>query len=222
MWSCSLDRLLPGLWPPHPSAVACWNTQKRTKPSADAWAIDPRVRVVPSFLRASLFQSVCVKRRWWCVSCGSMNFFFEFFTSCRMPLLGAFSCRPIVSTEASAARMPSLILWMSPTGYCCREKQNSLVVLEYTSSRVWFLYGNYYKMEITSAVSWRISSKLIFASCVGYFDLVWSRTRMRGGILYYFYLLGCVLIRSTSTHMISYVRTWGLLRLIFHWNSSFS
>ena len=110
-----------------------------------------------------------------------------------MPLLGAFSCRPMVSPEASAARMPSLILWLSPTGYCCREKQNSSVVLEYTSSRVWF--------EKTSAVRWRISSKLIFASCVGYFRLVWSKTRMRCGILHYVYLLGCVLNQSTRTHM---------------------
>ena len=34
---------------------------KRTKPSADTWAIDPWVRVVPSFLCASLFQRVCVR-----------------------------------------------------------------------------------------------------------------------------------------------------------------
>ena len=34
---------------------------KRTKPSADTWAIDPSVHVVPSFLWASMFQSVCVR-----------------------------------------------------------------------------------------------------------------------------------------------------------------
>ena len=34
---------------------------KRTKPSSDTWAIDPWVRVVPSFLCASFFQSVCVR-----------------------------------------------------------------------------------------------------------------------------------------------------------------
>ena len=34
---------------------------KRTKPSADTWEIDPWVRVVPSFLYAFLFQSVCVR-----------------------------------------------------------------------------------------------------------------------------------------------------------------
>ena len=39
-----------------------------------------------------------------------------------MPLLGAFSCRPSVSPEPSVARMAILILlWLSPTGYCCRE-----------------------------------------------------------------------------------------------------
>ena len=61
MWSCSLDLLrLPRLWPPHPSAVAYCNT-RRTKPSADTWAIDPWVRVVSFCLCASLFQSVCVR-----------------------------------------------------------------------------------------------------------------------------------------------------------------
>ena len=59
-------------------------------------------------------------------------------TRYRMPLLGAFSYRPSVSPEPSAGRMPLLILWLSPTGYCCRERQNSSFVLEYTSSRVWF------------------------------------------------------------------------------------
>ena len=43
--------------------------------------------------------------------------------------------------------MPVLILWLSPTGYCCRERQNSLFVLEHTSSRVWFLYSNYCKIK---------------------------------------------------------------------------
>ena len=49
---------------------------KSTKPSADTWAIDPSwMRVVPSFLCASLFQSLCVRvERWWRVSCGNMKF----------------------------------------------------------------------------------------------------------------------------------------------------
>ena len=67
---------------------------------------------------------------------------FVIFTRYRMPPLAAFSCRPSVSSEPFAARMPLLILWLSPTGYCCRERQNSLFVLEYMSSRVWFLYSN--------------------------------------------------------------------------------
>ena len=57
-----------------------------------------------------------------------------------MPLLGTFSFRPSVSPEPSAARMPLLILWLSPAGYRCRERQKSIFVLEYyTSSRAWFL-----------------------------------------------------------------------------------
>ena len=64
-----------------------------------------------------------------------------------MPPLGAFSYRPSVSPEPSASYMPLLILWLSPAGYCHRERQNSLLVLEYTSSRVWFLYSNYCKIK---------------------------------------------------------------------------
>ena len=58
-------------------------------------------------------------------------------TAC-LSLLGAFCCRPSASPEPSAARMRLLMLWLSPTGYCCRERHNSLFVLEYASSRVWF------------------------------------------------------------------------------------
>ena len=68
--------------------------------------------------------------------------YFVIFTRYRMPLLEAFSCRPSVSPEPSAARMPLLILWLSPTGYCCRERQNSIFVLKCTSGRAWFLYSN--------------------------------------------------------------------------------
>ena len=64
-----------------------------------------------------------------------------------LPLLGAFSCRPSVCPQPSAARMPLLTLWLSPTGYGCRERHNSLFVLEYTSSRVWFLYSNCYTVK---------------------------------------------------------------------------
>ena len=189
MWSCSLD-LLISVARALASTLICFSIlryTKRTKPSADMWAIDPWVRVVPSFLCASLFQSVCVRVGDDVFLVATWNVFVTFFTWYRMPLLGAFSCRPSVSPEPSAARMPLLILWLLPTGYRCRERQNSSFVPEYTSSRVWFLYSNCYKNKNkNSAVRSRISSKLVFASCVGYFDLVWIKTRMRCGILYYF------------------------------------
>ena len=53
-------------------------------------------------------------------------------TRYRRPLLGACSCRPSVSPEPSnsAARKTLLILWLSPRNYSCRERQNSLFVLE--------------------------------------------------------------------------------------------
>ena len=50
-----------------------------------------------------------------------------------MPLRGVFFT-PSVSPEPSAARMPLLILRLSLTGYCYRERQNSLFVLEFTST----------------------------------------------------------------------------------------
>ena len=125
-----------------PSAVAYCNTlkyTKRTKPSADTCAIDPWVRVVSSFLCASLIQSVFVRVGDYVFLVATWNLF-VIFTRHRMPLLGAFSCRPSVPPEPSAARMPWLILWLSPTGYCSGERHNnSLFVLECTSSRVWFL-----------------------------------------------------------------------------------
>ena len=71
---------------------------KMTKPSAaDRWAIDPWVRVVPSFLYASLFQSVCVRVGDNVFLESTWNLFVMFFTGYRMPLLGAFSCRPSLS-----------------------------------------------------------------------------------------------------------------------------
>ena len=101
-----------------------------------------------AFVSLRVLVSKCMRTsRWWCVSCGNMKFICDFFYQYRMPLLGAFSCRASVSPDPSAARMPLLILWLSTTRYCCRETQNSLFVLENTSSRVWFLYSNYYKIK---------------------------------------------------------------------------
>ena len=123
---------------------------KRTKPSSDTWAINPWVRMVPSFLCESLFQSVCVRVGDDVFLVATWNLFVIFFIRYCMPLLGAFSCRPSVSPEPSAARMQLLMLWLSPTRYCCRERQKSLLVLEYTSSRVCFLYSNYHKIKNVS------------------------------------------------------------------------
>ena len=78
---------------------------KRTKPSADTWAMDPWVRVVPSFLCASLFQSACVRVGDDVFLVATWNLF-VIFTKYRMLLLGAFSYRRSVSPEPPAARMP--------------------------------------------------------------------------------------------------------------------
>ena len=86
---------------------------KRTKPSADTWAIDPWVRVVPSFLCASLFQSICLRVGDYVCLMATWNLVVKFF---RVPRAStrAFSCRPSVSPEPSAARMPLLISGCHP------------------------------------------------------------------------------------------------------------
>ena len=52
-----------------------------------------------------------------------------------MPLLGAVSCRPSGSPEASVG--VNDIVAFTHAGYCVRERYSSLFVLDYASSRVW-------------------------------------------------------------------------------------
>ena len=114
------------------STPICWGIlqyTKRSKPSADTWTIDPRVCVVPSFVCASLFQSVCVRVGDYVFLVATLNYLWYLTRYC-LPLLEVFSCRSIVSPELAAARIPLLILLLSPTGYCCRERQNSAFVLD--------------------------------------------------------------------------------------------
>ena len=201
---------------------------KRTKPSADTWAIDPWVRVVPSFLCASLFQSVCVR-------VGDDVFLvatwklFVIFTTYRMPPLGAFSCRPTVSPESSAARMPLLILWLSPTRYCCRERHNSLFVLEHTSSRVGFSSNMRRKLVGLRRMILVFICIFYATRTTRYFSRVWyvhTRTLYEAkqgcGVVSCTTFSYCVLIQSNRTHMTSYVCTWGLLLLIFHGKTYFT
>ena len=101
-----------------PSAVSYCKTLKGPSqaPTREPY-VDPWVRKMPSFLCASLFQSVCVRVGDDVLLVATWNRnLFVMFTRYRMPLLGAFSCRPSVSPETSAARMPLLIMWLSPTG----------------------------------------------------------------------------------------------------------
>ena len=89
--------------------------------------------------------------------------------------------RPGVSPEPSAARMPLLILWLLPTEYCCRERQNSLFVLQYTSSRVWFL--------AICAASWLVYDVLFLCICI----FLWHNRRTL-----YEAKQGCGVVSSTT------------------------
>ena len=60
-------------------------------------------------------------------------------------------------------------------------------------------------VEKKSAVRSRISSKRIFASCVGYFDLVQRKTRMRCGLLYFEVLLLVAGVRTDPKYLYSYI-----------------
>ena len=82
--------------------ICCYSSilqyTKRTKPSADTWAIDPRGGACGAFFSLRFLVSKCMRTsRWWCVSCGNMKSNCDIYCRYRMPLLGAFSCRPTVA-----------------------------------------------------------------------------------------------------------------------------
>ena len=171
---------------PIPICCSIFHYTKRTKPSADKCATDPWVRVVPSFPCKSLFHCVCVRAGDDVFLVETWNLLEIFLTRYRMPLLGAFCCRCTrsVSPEPSAARMPFMIFSCHPQDIAVGRD-----ITHYSFSSIRTVVHGFSKALIikykTSAVRSRISWKLIFASCVGYFDLVWSKTRIRCGILYY-------------------------------------
>ena len=170
---------------------------KRTKPSADTWAIDPWVRVEPSFLCAPLFQSVCVRVGDDVFLVATWNLA-VIFTRYRMPLLGAFSCRPSVSPEPSAARMPLLILWLPPTQYTAVGRDIAhysfsiirAVVCGFSSNmrsklvglqRIILVFIRIFYATRTHAYS--------YDTYILVWYVVWSKTRMRCGLLYYILLV---------------------------------
>ena len=52
---------------------------KRTKPSADTWAIDPWVGACGAFFSLRVLVSKCMRPRWWCVSCGNRYLFYDIY-----------------------------------------------------------------------------------------------------------------------------------------------
>ena len=177
MWSCSLALLLlPGFWPPHPSAVACMLQYTKTKSSVDTWAIDPWVRMVPSFLCASLFQTVCVRVG-------------DVFLVATWNLFVSLYSEP---SPADLACLRNHLLHACRYWYCGCHPQDTAVGRDRTHYSFPSIRAVAYGLQQllffkkSSAVRSRISSKLFFASCVGYFDLACSKTRMRSGLLNYF------------------------------------
>ena len=149
------------------------------------------------FLCTSLFQSVCVRVGDDLFPVATWNSF-VIFTRHHMTLLGAFSCRPSVSPEPSAAR--------SRYWYCDCHPQDTAVGRNGThysfSSIRTVVYGfsirsSYYKIQnVSCEIEDFIEIHLcklrgILRSCMKQNkDAVW-------------YLLGCLLIQSTRTRMIS-------------------
>ena len=74
-----------------PICCSILQSTKRIKPSADTWAIDPWVRVVPCFLSASLFQNSCAQVGDDVFLVATLNLFHDIYqvphTSTRGPLL---------------------------------------------------------------------------------------------------------------------------------------
>ena len=115
----------------------------RTKPSADTWAIDPWVHVVPPFLCASLFQSVCIRVADDVFLVATWNLFVISFTRYRMPLLGAF--------PVDLACLRNHLLHACRCCYCGCHPQDTAegrdrTPYSFSSIRaVVYVYSNYYK-----------------------------------------------------------------------------
>ena len=202
MQSCSLDLLLlPRLWPPHPSAVAYCNALKRL---SQAPTREPQIHGCMYF-SLRVLVSICMRTNRLCVSCGNMKFICDLF--CQVPhaatrglflqtqrFSGTICCTHAVIDIVAVTRR---ILLQGETELIIRSRvyEQSCMVSLYRQQ----LLLNYKKVscEIEDFIETHLCELSgILRSCMKQNkDAVWSLV-----LLFYFYLLGCVLIQSTRTH----------------------
>ena len=157
----SVDRALAST----PICCSILQYTKSTKPSADTWAIDPWVRVVPSFLCASLFQSVCVRR-------GDDVFLVATWNSCVIYQV------PHASTRGLLGRPTSLwnhLLHACRYWYCgCHPKDTAVGRdrTHYSFSSIRAVVYGFSTLAIWAA-SWLVYDVLFLCSHLFFTRLVW-------------------------------------------------
>ena len=193
---------------------------KRTKPSADTWAIDPWVHVVPSFSARPCFKVYAYE---------SVMICFLWQHEIHLWYLPGTTWLYWGPSPVDLACLRNHLLHARRYWYCGRHPQDTAVGRDITHysfvsirAVVYGLSSNYFQMKVrllwdrgfhrNSSLQAAWDTSILFeakqgcgvVSCTtfSYWGACWSKV--------------LVLI-----YMISYVRTWGLLLLIFHWNISF-
>ena len=193
MWSCPLDLLLlPGLWRPHPSAIAYCNTQAKRR----------HVSHRPMGACGAFFSLLLVSKRmrtsrWWCVSCGSMEFILWY--------LPGTACLYSGPSPANLACLRNYLLHACRYWYCgCHPHDTAggrdrtrdsfsirAVVYGFSSNMPSKLVGLRRIILVFICIFYATRTYQVFFTRTRMIStyssyVVWDKTRMRCGLLYYF------------------------------------